>query len=462
MSVLLVSSDSDLAAAVQSAAASLRGCDVRWLSSLDGLGDNLLDESICLAIMHISSAGAQHVWDAIVRRTCSLQPRIATLVIRDVYDGEHDLWCHRTGVRECITRPLDLGRLTYLIDALTIRSRLNGVRAAAPKPLKPPADESASPVMRRLLYRARRLSTRDVSILLHGETGAGKTYLARWIHDASPRASRPFVSVNCGSLPANLVESELFGHKKGAFTGADDDRVGKFAYAQDGTLLLDEVDALSLAAQAMLLRVLDEGVFEPVGCNKSLPFRGRLIAASNRALDALVEKGDFRADLYYRLNVVQFSVPALRHRVEEIRPLMRRFVEKVAKNHGERVPAIDEQVWSVLERYEWPGNLRELRNTVEYALTECEGSTLGLEHLPPTFQQAAKSEADRPFHGEGGNGMETKDMPRKALAQARQMGEYRYLVGVLNMCGNNRTEAARQLGISRTALYKKLMNLGIV
>jgi DNA-binding NtrC family response regulator len=316
--------------------------------------------------------------------------------------------------------------------------------------------------MRRLLSRAQRIAARDVTVLFNGETGAGKTHLAKWIHQASGRSSRPFVSINCGSLPANLIESELFGHKKGAFTGADEDRVGKFEYVEDGTLLLDEVDALSLSAQAKLLRVLDEGLFERVGCNKSLPFRGRLIAASNRSLEDLIEQDQFRADLYYRLNVVQFAVPALRHRMEEIRPLVRYFLGTLAKKHAVPIPAIDRQVWHALETYHWPGNLRELCNTIEHALTDCEGTTIGMDQLPAKLRQHSVLAASTAEQVSAEPVLAAIDgRPRKALAHARQMGEYRYLLGVLDMCGNNRSQAARALGISRTALYKKLVNFGI-
>jgi DNA-binding NtrC family response regulator len=316
--------------------------------------------------------------------------------------------------------------------------------------------------MRQLLNRAQRIAARDVSILLNGETGAGKTHLARWIHQASPRSSGPFVSINCGSLPTNLIESELFGHKKGAFTGADEDREGKFAFVQDGTLLLDEIDALTLPAQSKLLRVLDEGVFERVGCNKSLPFRGRLIAASNGSLEELIERGQFRADLFYRLNVVQFSVPPLRNRMEEIRPLVRCFLATLAKKHGISVPTIDREVWHAFENYHWPGNLRELRNAIEHALADCEGTMIGVDQLPPKFRSpTAATPASGTEESATPIPAAAEVPPRNPLAHARQMGEYRYLLGILEMCDNNRSQAARALGISRTALYKKLGSFGI-
>ena len=460
--VLVVSNDRELATAVESAAGSIRNCQTRWITDFADLGASLLDETICLAIVHVSAEADQQSLDAHLQHLCSLQPRIATLIVRDVFDGEQELRRLRMGVRECLTRPLDLRRLTYLIDSLTMRSRLEDARAAKPAAVDGQLTGAASAAMRQLLNRAQRIAARDVSILLNGETGVGKTHLARWIHQTSPRASRPFVSVNCGSLPPNLIESELFGHKKGAFTGADEDRTGKFAFVQDGTLLLDEIDSLPLPSQAKLLRVLDEGIFERIGCNKSLPFRGRLIVASNRTLEELIERDLFRADLYYRLNVVQFHIPALRNRIDEIRPLVRDFLDTLAKKHDISVPAVDNQVWSVLETYHWPGNLRELRNTIEHAVAHCEGTTIGLEELPAKFSEAgAMAALAAPRASSEALPAATVGQSRNGLAKARQVGEYRYLLDVLDMCDNNRTQAARALGISRTALYKKLGIFGI-
>jgi DNA-binding NtrC family response regulator len=316
--------------------------------------------------------------------------------------------------------------------------------------------------MRPLLKHAKKIAARDVPILLSGETGAGKTHLAQLVHESSARASRPFLAVNSGALPTALIEAELFGHVKGAFTGAEEERIGKFAHVQDGTLLLDEIDALPLSAQTKLLRVLDQGVFEPVGSNQSLPFRARLIAASNQRLEGLIEKDLFRADLYYRLNVVQLYVPALRDRRPEIRPLVDCFLETLATKHGVPVPAVDANVWDVLAQYDWPGNLRELRNAVEHALTFCEGGSIQVEDLPAKFGE---------FASPGMLGVTPREHERlpdsiaqqspNFLALARKEGEYRHLLDVLDECHNNKTQAARVLGISRTALYKKLLAFGI-
>jgi DNA-binding NtrC family response regulator len=282
------------------------------------------------------------------------------------------------------------------------------------------------------------------------------------MHQSSARASQPFLAVNCGVLPTALIEAELFGHSKGAFTGANEERVGKFAHVGNGTLLLDEIDALPLSAQTKLLRVLDQGVFEPVGSNQSLPFKARLIAASNQRLEELIEKDLFRADLYYRLNVIQLYVPALRDRREEIRPLVDWFLQMLAAKHGVPVPGVDACVWKVLEQHDWPGNLRELRNAVEHALTFCEDGTIHVEDLPAKFS-GLDHPGSRPLTNLAREPLPQSiaRQPSNSLARARQEGEYRHLLDVLDECQNNKTQAARALGISRTALYKKLLIFGI-
>jgi DNA-binding NtrC family response regulator len=457
--LLLVTADLGLAQKVKSAATSLPQCEIRWVQNLARLDDVLPDGSVRLVIVHASADSSGPTLHAHLQRLCALAPRVATLVVRDELDGESDVRCLRMGVKECLTRPLDLGRLHYLIDNLTLRSRLAGERAARVVPES--ATSAVSPAMQNLMQRAQRIAARDVSVMLNGETGVGKTHLARWVHNASPRAARPFVSVNCGSLPANLIESELFGHKRGAFTGADGERVGKFAYVEDGTLLLDEIDALPLSAQAKLLRVLDEGLFERIGCNTSLQFRGRLIAASNRSLEELIERDEFRADLYYRLNIVQFEIPPLRQRMEEVRPLVRSFLDALARKHRVAVPGVDQRVWPMLEGYGWPGNLRELRNAIEHAITHCDGLTIRPEDLPDRLS-GPRAMAERALSVSNGRLLGPSSGPQlNALAQARQEGEYRRILDALDLCGNNRSRAAQALGISRAALYKKLASFGI-
>ena len=228
-----------------------------------------------------------------------------------------------------------------------------------------------------LMVQVRRAAPLDRTVLLTGETGSGKTRLARLIHDLSPRRRGPFVAVDCSALAPNLAESELFGHARGAFTGAARDRAGKLAAAGAGTLLLDEVNSLPPAVQGKLLRAVEDRVFEPVGTDRLLPVRARVIAAANVELEAEVEAGRFRADLYHRLNVVAFRAPALRERRGCIVPLAEGFLRESAARHGRAdLAGFSAAAAALLEAYDWPGNVRELRNAVERAVALCPGGAI--------------------------------------------------------------------------------------
>jgi two-component system response regulator HydG len=242
--------------------------------------------------------------------------------------------------------------------------------------------EDASPATAQLSEQVRRVAPQDTTLLLLGETGTGKTRLARRIHELSPRCNDPFLVVDCGALSPSLTESELFGHVKGAFTGADRTRPGKLAAVGRGTLVLDEVNSLPLTLQVKLLRAVEERVFEPIGCNQTQQLRARLIVVSNTPLDQEVEAGRFRADLYYRLNVVAFYLPPLRDRPTAIVPLARHFLgELVARNRPD-VTGITAAALAALERYPWPGNLRQLKNALERAVALCRGPEVDVHDLP--------------------------------------------------------------------------------
>jgi len=313
---------------------------------------------------------------------------------------------------------------------------------------------------RELREQLLRVVPQDTTLLLTGETGTGKTRLARIVHELSPRRDEPFLVVDCGALSVSLIESELFGHVRGAFTGADRDRPGKLAAAGKGTLLLDEINSLPPPLQAKLLRAVDERVFEPVGANKGQPMRARLIAASNAALEGEVTAGRFRADLYYRLNVVSFYLPPLRERRVAVASLARKFLQEFVARNRPDVGELSDEALQALEGYHWPGNVRELRNVIERAAALCPGPDLLPSDLPEMVRCPAP---EGPVFASGPESKLGEDeTSNPTLAQAKAQAEVLRITEVLRKNGNNRLRAAAELGISRLSLAKKLQKHGLL
>ena len=303
----------------------------------------------------------------------------------------------------------------------------------------------------------RRVARSDATVLLSGETGTGKEVFARLVHANSGRASGPFVAINCGAIPESLIESELFGYVRGAFTGASTQRKGRFAHADGGTLFLDEIGELPLSMQVKLLRVLQERSFEPVGASEPVPVDFRLIAATNRDLAAEVEAGRFRRDLYYRLLVCPLELPPLRERRNDVRPLFHHFWSA----RGERRPVAQDAI-ELLSGYAWPGNVRELQNLVERLSVCVESPEIRVEHLPPhmrpgslpppALQLLPAPEAAEPVAaGEG----QPVDLPK----MLREIEE-RYISAALRRTGGSKKAAADLLGLQRTTLVEKLRRWG--
>lgn len=303
---------------------------------------------------------------------------------------------------------------------------------------------SRSPVMQRLFEVLPAIAASPSTVLIQGETGTGKERVARTLHALSPRKGGPFVAVNCGALPDTLLESELFGYKAGAFTGATKNKPGRFALAKGGTLLLDEIGEVSPALQVRLLRVLQERVYEPLGATRSEKADVRVIAATNRDLLALSQEGTFREDLYYRINVVRVELPPLRRRKEDIPLLVEQFIARFNRLQGKDVMGINNEALSLLMAYDWPGNVRELENAIEHAFILCSSGRIGLAHLPETLTGVMRDSS-----ADGG------------LRTARDALDVQAINAALERTGGNRAAAARELGIHTSTLFRKMRALNI-
>jgi two-component system nitrogen regulation response regulator NtrX len=350
----------------------------------------------------------------------------------------------RAGAFDFMEKPLGRDRLLLALKNALDQSALQQENARLRELVgEAPRMIGASPAFLRVVEQAGQVARSDARVLLLGESGTGKELIAAHIHRQSPFASGPFVKVNCAAIPVDLLESELFGHEKGAFTGATAGRRGKFELADGGTLFLDEVSDLHEASQAKLLRVLQEGEFQHVGGEETLQVSVRVISATNRDLAGWVAQKKFREDLYYRLSVVPIRVPPLRERPEDIRPLAEYLLEEFCRRNNFKPKRMAEGVFEVLRSYRWPGNVRELRNVVERIAILSSSDTIQAETIP--FEIRQPQEAPPPSTLEKTRAQAERELIRQALEEA----------------GGNVSAAARVLGIERTRLHKRIRALGL-
>jgi PAS domain S-box-containing protein len=303
---------------------------------------------------------------------------------------------------------------------------------------------SKNPKMQLILKTLPQIAESEASVLVEGESGTGKEMVAHAIHNLSKRRKRPFVPIHCAAIPDTLLESELFGYKAGAFTGAKRDKPGRFALAQKGTLFLDEIGEIQPAIQVKLLRFLQDGVYEPLGAVQPLKADLRILAASNKTLSELVDKGLFRQDLYYRINVVKITLPPLRERMDDLPLLIDHFIERFNRRKGKHIHQVSPEAFGLLVAHDYPGNIRELENIIEHGFVMCRGETMKPEHLPPELAH------DFDDHQTG----TSREVPLKDL-------EARYIWEALRRHNWNRLETARSLGISKSTFFRKVKSLGI-
>ena len=307
---------------------------------------------------------------------------------------------------------------------------------------------SHSPSMRTIFSQLTAIAETCSTVLIRGETGSGKELLARTIHANGPRRDGPFVAINCGAFPETLLESELFGYKKGAFTGADRDKPGRFALAEGGTLLLDEIGEISPAMQVRLLRVLQERSYEPLGAVKSVRSNTRIIAATHRRLEDLVASGAFRQDLFYRINVVQLALPPLRERREDIPFLVEQFIRRFNLVMKRQVAGVSRSALRMLSDCPWPGNIRQLENCIERSMVFCRGNMIEVDDLPDEVRTS-------------GDAVGALAQPAASMQEAVSLSERQAIQAALAQCGGNRRLAAEKLGLHPTTFYRKLKRLGL-
>lgn len=355
----------------------------------------------------------------------------------------------RAGAYDFMEKPLQKEKILLTLRNLAAHRRLqdrySDLQASVSEEYRLIGD---SPALQKVLRQVEKVAATDSKVLITGESGVGKELVAYAIHQHSPRTAKPFIKMNCAAIPEDLIESELFGNEKGAFTGASERRDGRFLQADGGTLFLDEVGDMSLRVQTKVLRVLQDGEFQRVGGKEVLKSDVRIVAATNKNLQEMVAEGTFREDLYFRLNVFPIEIAPLRQRSDDVILLAQHFIHRYCRRNNRRLVTVKDGVYQALKGYHWPGNIRELQNLVERLIIMAENHQIVLEDLPPyIFQSDYDVSQVKPGS--------------KTLAEVREAAEREYIERCLESVGGNVSQAARLLGVERTNLHKKMKSLGI-
>ena len=387
----------------------------------------------------------------VIARAKRLSPETDAIILTGKSSLDSAVAAIRQGVFDYLTKPCKLADLEAVLRCVAEKRELNHKYQAIKKRLAG-VEASADMIgdcekMRQVKRLVAKVAPTDSTVLILGETGTGKELVARAVHSQSLRGEKPFVPINCGALPENLIESELFGHRKGAFTGADENRTGLFEVADGGTLFLDEIGELPKSLQAKLLRFLESGEIRRVGDNTSFTCDVRVVCATNRHLDEMVAADDFREDLWYRINTFEIEIPPLRERVEDIARLACHFALRCGARAGNEDELFTPEAMDALRSHHWPGNVRELANAIEHAMILCEQPPIGVEHLPHRFSaRRATVPMPRPC----------SPVPSSSLRER----EMQAILEVLERHNGSKPKAAEELGISVKTLYNKLSQTG--
>jgi two-component system nitrogen regulation response regulator GlnG len=398
-------------------------------------------------------------------------PRLPVIIITAHATTEIAIEAMKLGAFEYLLKPVDLHQLREVVSQAIHSSCLSRVPAVFEQEdgAETGVDRivGLSAPMQEVYKKISRVAPQDVNVLVLGESGTGKELVARAIYSHSRRSKKLFLAINCAAIPETLLESELFGHERGSFTGADHRRIGKFEQAQGGTVFLDEIGDMTFATQAKILRLLQDGRFERVGGNETIATDIRVIAATNRNLAELLAAGKFREDLFYRLNVFAIHLPPLRERMEDLPKLVEHFVRQFSREPGRGQPIIAPESMELLEGYDWPGNVRELQSAIQYALVQATGNVLALQHFPPALHCRPPVETPAPgtdheLPGVAALVRQFLESGQPEIYRQAQAALDRIVLGeVLRHTRGNQVSAAQLLGISRTTLRAKLSALGL-
>jgi len=397
----------------------------------------------------------------------ALDARIPVIFVTMTKTADTAIEAMKQGAFDYLFKPLDLKHVRRVVgEAIEVGRRMRAPAVVTETPPESDIDGAilgGCAAMREVYKAIGRVAGQDVTVLISGETGTGKELIARAIYQHGSRAKAPFMALNCAAIPESLLESELFGHEKGSFTGADRRRIGKFEQCNNGTILLDEIGDMPLTLQAKILRLLQEQTFERVGSNETVRTNVRLIAASHRDLKALSAEGKFRADLYYRLSVFSINLPPLRERAEDLAMLVHYYLRRFSRELGREVTTIDPEALARLRAYHWPGNIRELQSVVKQALLQSRGSVLLPSFLPELSVATAESASSAGVNIEFEALIQQRLQPdtRDLYSEVHGQLDRLLLTRVLEYTGGSQHKAARLLGIARQTLRLKLRDLGL-